>query len=46
MNKINKKQWIVKIGIVMILSFCIAYFIDQYYIKGRGSSFLIQLFKL
>lgn len=37
---------ILKVGFVIILSFCIAYFIDQYYIEGKGSQFLIQLFKL
>lgn len=37
---------VIQIGIVIGISFCFAYFIDQYYIEKKGSMFLIQLFKL
>jgi len=37
---------IIQIGIVVSISFFIAYFIDQYYIERKGSMFLFQLFKL
>jgi len=36
----------IQIGIVICISFSIAYFIDQYYIEKKGSMFLFQLFKL
>lgn len=40
------KKRLVKIGLIVVVSFCIAYFIDQYYIEKKGSMFLFQLFKL
>lgn len=46
MNYEYNVKKILKVGLVITISFCLAYFIDQYYIEGKGSQFLIQLFKL
>lgn len=35
------KKWVVIFGII-IISFVIAYFIDQYYIEGKGIGFILE----
>jgi len=39
------KKWLILISI-MVFSLAIAYFIDQYYISGKGIMFLIEAFHL
>lgn len=39
-------QKYVLIGLIVFFSFCIAYFIDNYYIEGKGIGFLFTLFHL
>jgi len=43
MNRFNKKQWVGKIALILV-AFFLAYFIDQYYVEGKGTQFLIGLF--
>ncbi len=43
--RVDKKK-IIFTGIVIFISFGIAYFIDKYYIEGKGIMFLFELFKL
>jgi len=43
MIKINIKQWVGRVGLILI-AFFLAFFIDQYYVAGKGVQFLIDLF--
>jgi len=43
--KLMLKKWLMRI-IVLLFSFFLAYFIDQYYIVGKGTGFLLEIFKL
>jgi len=36
MNRFNKKQWVGKIALILV-AFFLAYFIDQYYVEGKGT---------
>jgi len=43
MNRFNKKQLVGKVALILV-AFFLAYFIDNYYIKGEGIEFILQLF--
>jgi len=42
MMKINIKQLLGKIGLILV-AFFLAYFIDNYYIKGEGIEFILKI---
>lgn len=43
MIKINIKQILGRVGLILI-AFFLAYFIDQYYVEGKGITFILQIF--